>query len=109
MRQKLLRELASVAGTDHVRENEPMRLHTTFRIGGPADLFITLKDPRKAGPVMELLRGCGGFMEYYVQRRGNEAAFAYSVMSGCLILVILLTLLIRFLGEKKASLSENAE
>ena len=53
--------------------------------------------------------GCGGFMEYYVQRRGNEAAFAYSVMSGCLILVILLTLLIRFLGEKKASLSENAE
>ena len=59
MRQKLLRELASVAGTDHVRENEPMRLHTTFRIGGPADLFITLKDPRKAGPVMELLRGCG--------------------------------------------------
>ena len=53
--------------------------------------------------------GCGGFMEYSVQRRGNEAAFAYSVMSGCLILVILLTLLIRFLGEKKASLSENAE
>ena len=45
--------------------------------------------------------GCGGFMEYYVQRRGNEAAFAYSVMSGCLIGVILLTLLIRFLAEKK--------
>ena len=45
--------------------------------------------------------GCGGFMEYYVQRRGNEAAFAYSVMSGCLIAVILLTLLIRFLAEKK--------
>ena len=44
--------------------------------------------------------GCGGFMEYYVQRRGNEAAFAYSVMSGCLLGVILLTLLIRFLGEK---------
>lgn len=45
--------------------------------------------------------GCGGFMEYYVQRRGNEAAFAYSVMSGCLLGVILLTLLIRFLAEKK--------
>ena len=45
--------------------------------------------------------GCGGFMEYYVQRRGNEAAFAYSVMSGCLVGVILLTLLIRFLAEKR--------
>ena len=45
--------------------------------------------------------GCAGFMEYYVQRRGNEAAFAYSVMSGCLLGVILLTLLIRYLAEKK--------
>ena len=45
--------------------------------------------------------GCGGFMEYYVQRRGNEAAFAYSVMNGCLLGVIALTLLIRFLAEKK--------
>ena len=53
--------------------------------------------------------GCGGFMEYYVQRRGNEAVFAYSVMSGCLILVILLTLLIRYLAEKKGHLSKSAE
>ena len=45
--------------------------------------------------------GCGGFMEYYVQRRGNEAVFAYSVMSGCLLGVILLTLLIRYLAVKK--------
>ena len=45
--------------------------------------------------------GGGGFMEYYVQRRGNEAVFAYSVMSGCLLGVILLTLLIRYLAEKK--------
>ena len=45
--------------------------------------------------------GCGGFMEYYVQRRGNEAVFAYSVMSGCLLGVIALTLLIRFLAVQK--------
>ena len=48
--------------------------------------------------------GGAGYMEYYVQRRGNEALFAYSVMSGCLLFVILLTLLIRFLAvrvEKK--------
>ena len=53
--------------------------------------------------------GCAGFMEYYVQRRGNEAAFAYSVMSGCLVFVILLALLIRFLAvrnERKTIYSE---
>ena len=42
--------------------------------------------------------GCAGFMEYYVQRHGNEAVFAYSVMSACLAGVIALTLLIRLLG-----------
>ena len=41
------------------------------------------------------LLGCAGYMEYYVQRHGNEAVFAYSVMSTSLMIVILLTLLIR--------------
>lgn len=51
--------------------------------------------------VLAALIGCGGFMEYYVQRRGNEAVFAYSVMSGCLLVVTVLTLLIRYLAVKK--------
>ena len=42
--------------------------------------------------------GCAGFMEYYVQRHGNEAVFAYSVMSACLVCVIVLTLLIRLIA-----------
>lgn len=42
--------------------------------------------------------GCSGFMEYYVQRRGNEAVFAYSVMSVCLLAVIVLTLIIRLIA-----------
>lgn len=51
--------------------------------------------------------GCAGFMEYYVQRRGNEAVFAYSVMSGCLLAVIFLTLLIRALAVKNQRKSTN--
>ena len=50
--------------------------------------------------------GGGGFMEYYVQRHGNEAAFAYSLMATALIAIVLLTLVIRamggFAGKKKA-------
>ncbi len=45
--------------------------------------------------------GGGGFMEYYVQRRGNEVVFAYSVMSGCLAVVIALTLLTRHLAVRR--------
>ena len=45
-------------------------------------------------PILGLLGGAG-YMEYYVQRHGNEAAFAYSVMSACLLLVIVFALVIR--------------
>ena len=41
--------------------------------------------------------GGAGFMEYYVQRHGNEAVFAYSVMTACLLGAVLLTLVIRLI------------
>ena len=50
--------------------------------------------------------GGAGYMEYYVQRHGDQAQFAYTVMSGCLLAVVVLTLFIRALGihgKKKAA------
>ena len=32
--------------------------------------------------------GCAGYMEYHVQRHGNQALFAYSIMTLCLVLVV---------------------
>lgn len=50
--------------------------------------------------------GTAGFMEYYVQRHGDKALFAYTIMTGCLILTVLLTAAIRtvaiFAKEKQA-------
>lgn len=46
------------------------------------------------------LIGGAGYMEYYVQRHGNEAVFAYGTMSACLLGVIGLTLLIRLFAVK---------
>ncbi len=51
-----------------------------------------------------LIAGCiggAGYMEYYVQRHGDQAAFAYSVMSACLLGVVLLTLILRLLGNRR--------
>ena len=45
--------------------------------------------------------GCAGFMEYYVQRHGDQAAFAYSVMSAALLAVVLLVLITWALGKKR--------
>ena len=48
------------------------------------------------------LVGVAGFMEYYVQRHGSEAIFAYSVMSGSLLALVLITLLIRTQAMEEA-------
>jgi len=47
--------------------------------------------------------GCAGFMEYYVQRHGDRAMFAYSVMSGSLLVVITLILITWGLGKKRTA------
>lgn len=48
------------------------------------------------------MMGLAGYMEYYVQRHGNEAAFAYSLMGAGLAGIVLVTLVIRFLGLRAA-------
>lgn len=55
------------------------------------------------------LMGAAGYMEYYVQRHGNEAAFAYSVMSSSLIATVLLTLTVRYLSIRPKKEAPAAE
>ena len=35
------KELCNITGIENVLKDEPMSRHTTFKIGGPADYFIT--------------------------------------------------------------------
>lgn len=45
------------------------------------------------------LIGCAGYMEYHVQRHGDEALFAYSVMGISLFLAVVLVARIRSMAE----------
>ena len=38
--RRLIDELYSIAGSHQILENEPMSRHTTFRVGGPADVLF---------------------------------------------------------------------
>ncbi|MDO5539668.1 MAG: UDP-N-acetylmuramate dehydrogenase [Eubacteriales bacterium] len=40
MEQAIYNKLCEIAGTENVLIGEPMKKHTTFRIGGPADYFV---------------------------------------------------------------------
>ena len=45
--------------------------------------------------------GLGGYMEYHVQRHAADAVFAYSVMSACLIGLVMMGFVIRFLADQR--------
>jgi len=48
-----------------------------------------------------------GYMEYFVQRHGNRAAFAYGIMSACLAAVVIVSLCVRRAAEKESELPKN--
>lgn len=48
------------------------------------------------------MMGLAGYMEYYVQRHGNEALFAYSLMGFGLVVIVLVALVIRAMGNHAA-------
>ena len=48
------------------------------------------------------MMGLAGYMEYYVQRHGNEAAFAYTLMGTGLLVIVLMTLVMRAMGNHAA-------
>ena len=53
--ETVLRELKKVLREDQIREQEPLSRHTTFRVGGPADLFLT-PDSTQINDVMQILK-----------------------------------------------------
>lgn len=44
-----------LVGAEHVRANEPMSAHTTFGVGGPADLYV---EPQTMAQLIHVIRAC---------------------------------------------------
>ncbi len=70
-------------------------------------VFLSVRMVRKHGlivwnllawSVMLPLLGVAGYMEYYVQRHGDQSILAYSVMSLCLAAVVAITIYIYYRG-----------
>lgn len=54
MNQKFMEELQMIVGTEGLREMEPMSRHTTFRVGGPADVLVCPKN----GQLSQVIQLC---------------------------------------------------
>ena len=57
MKKELMDQLSSVIVNGHVRMNEPMSAHTTFRTGGVADVFVEPSGIEELKETLKLLQG----------------------------------------------------
>ena len=54
-REDIIRLLAGIAGAGNVRSDEAMKKHTSFKVGGPADVFVT---PGSMDSLVGIYREC---------------------------------------------------
>ena len=52
----ILGKLQDIVGSDNIVSDEPMRKHTTFRIGGNADIFVRLESKEQIAEILRLCR-----------------------------------------------------
>ena len=77
-----LKQLLTAAGIAY-KENEPLSAHCTFRIGGPADLFVM---PRDEDQLCQTVQFCKqSEIRYYLLGNGSNILFADEGFRGAVI------------------------
>lgn len=70
MNQNFYDKLNNVIAKDSILLDEPMSRHTTFRVGGPADFFVTPKAKEEVRDVVRICKEAG--MPYYIIGNGSN-------------------------------------
>ena len=70
MNQNFYDKLNNVIAKDSILIDEPMSRHTTFRVGGPADFFVTPKTKEDVRDVIRVCKEVG--MPYYIIGNGSN-------------------------------------
>lgn len=83
MNQGLLEELYQIVGKQNVKVDEPMSKHTTFRIGGPADVLVM---PQTAEEIEQVVMACkAAKTEYFILGHGSNLLVSDAGMEGVVI------------------------
>lgn len=56
MNQEIKKMFCELLGRNHVLTDEPMKQHTTFKIGGPADYFLLPETGEEVGEIIKICR-----------------------------------------------------
>ena len=79
----LLKGLRDITGESQVKVDEPMSIHTTFRIGGTADYFVMPSSISELQSVLHLLKKSD--IEYYVIGNGSNLLVSDKGYDGVII------------------------
>ena len=79
----LYSNLIKILGEDNVKKSEPMKNHTTFRIGGDADLFATPVNAAQIHDTVIYLKKAG--VPYYVVGNGSNLLVSDAGYRGVII------------------------
>lgn len=83
MNQELGKKLLSILKEEQVKKDEPMKSHTTFRVGGPADYFVT---PQTAEEVAKVIEECTQEkVPYYIVGNGSNLLVSDKGYEGVII------------------------
>ena len=83
MNQSFYDKLNNVIGKDSILIDEPMSRHTTFRVGGPADFFVTPKAKEEVRDVIRVCKELG--IPYYIIGNGSNLLVSDAGYRGVII------------------------
>lgn len=83
MNQEFISELNRMIGKENIRLEEPMAKHTTFQIGGPAQVFVT---PKTVEEIQKIVRLCNDKeVPFFVLGNGSNLLVSDQGMDGVVI------------------------
>ena len=83
MNQELGKKLLSILKEEQVKKDEPMKSHTTFRVGGPADCFLL---PSSQEELQEIIKICSDEkLPYFILGNGSNLLVSDKGYEGVII------------------------
>lgn len=100
--------LKEILNEEDIRIDEPMKYHTSFKVGGPADILIT---PRNFQQVIDVIKLCKkNNIPFYIMGNGSNLLVKDGGIRGIIIKLIKLNHIIvegnKIISESGASLKE---
>ena len=83
MNQEIGKKLLSILKVEQVKKDEPMKIHTTFRVGGPARYFVTPETEEEVAKVIEVCTQEN--VPYYIVGNGSNLLVSDQGYEGVII------------------------